>query len=69
MRGMRACAVVVTGPLELTRGAWCWVLGVQSHETPLLMAARGGHVDVCSDLIDAGADVTAQDKVGHCRMT
>ena len=36
---------------------------MQSHETPLLMAARGGHVDVCRDLLDAGADLGARDKV------
>lgn len=37
----------------------------QDGLTPLLLSAKHGHVEVCSSLLDCGADINASDNCGR----
>ena len=36
---------------------------IQNHQTPLHLAAKGGHTDIVQLLIDKGADINAKNEV------
>ncbi|KAG9342560.1 hypothetical protein JZ751_015975 [Albula glossodonta] len=41
---------------------------IQEGLTPLLLSAKHAHADVCSSLLDWGADVNARDKNSRCAL-
>ena len=38
----------------------------QNGETALIQAARGGHTETVTSLLDGGADVNDKDRVSYC---